>query len=176
MTIPNNDMVQIAARQLISGPHPNEKSVQLWLAILLVSLLGPDEVKLEYAVPSGHMDIFLPRIRVVIETKPRDEVDPNGVRDADSDETQFQQCERYVRDEWERERGKFRTFRMGYGLPWKAILTDGRVWWMWVWKILQDGELSKQPEEVKREFSSAKELEAGLRYLTQATWQPRLQP
>ena len=68
MTITQNDITQLAAQRLISGPLPNEKAIQLWLAMLLVSL--GYEVKIEHPVPSGHTDIFLPKRRVVIETKP----------------------------------------------------------------------------------------------------------
>ena len=162
-----------AAKMLISESHPNEKSVQLWLAMLLVSL--DHEVKLEYAVPSGHMDIFLPHRRVVIETKPQGTANPNDVRDPDSDETQFAQCARYVREKWEHDRGEFKKLRIGYGLPWKAILTDGRVWWMWQWDILPKSKLGKAQCKVKnRRFSSEKELVVGVRDLIGAPWQPGL--
>ena len=46
--------------------------------------------------------------------------------------TQFEQCERYVQAEWERDRARLDLDGRG-DLPWRAILTDGRVWWMWQW-------------------------------------------
>lgn len=105
----------------------------------LLEAVGYD-VEPEYSVPSGRIDIFLPQRRAVIETKAVGGVDPAGVRDAGSGETQFAQCERYVRDEFERERGMMDLDELG-DLPYKAVLTDGRVWWMWQWDILPDGEL-----------------------------------
>ena len=181
MTITQNDITQLAARRLISGPLPNEKAIQLWLAMLLVSL--GYEVEIEYPVPSGHMDIFLPKRRVVIETKPLDEADPNGVRDPETGETQFQQCQRYVREGWKLERGRLDIDGLG-DLEWKAILTDGRVWWMWQWKILQDRELGRRRTIVanrryhqivaKRSYrQSADALVAGVQYLIQKRWGPR---
>ena len=105
----------------------------------LLEALGYD-VEPEYSVPSGRIDIFLPQRRAVIETKAVGMADPEGVRDAGSGETQFAQCERYVRDEFERERGMMDLDELG-DLPYKAVLTDGRVWWMWRWEILSDGAL-----------------------------------
>ena len=151
MTITQNDITQLAARRLISGPLPNEKAIQLWLAMLLVSL--GYKVKIEHPVRSGHMDIFLPERRVVIETKPLGEAAPNNIRDPEAGETQFQQCQRYVRDGWALDRNKFKQLRMGRGLPWKAILTDGRLWWMWQWEILPNCELGGvQTIVVKRHY------------------------
>ncbi len=105
----------------------------------LLEALGYD-VEPEYSVPSGRIDIFLPQRRAVIETKAVGMADPDGVRDAGSGETQFAQCERYVRDEFDRERGMMDLDELG-DLPYKAVLTDGRVWWMWRWEILSDGAL-----------------------------------
>ena len=172
MTITQNDITQLAARRLISGPLPNEKSIQLWLAMLLVSL--GYEVEIEYPVPRGHMDIFLPERRVVIETKPLGAAAPSGARDPETGETQFQQCQRYVQEEWKLERGRLDIDGLGV-LAWKAILTDGRVWWMWQWKILPDRELGKRRATVaKRSYrQSADALVAGVQYLIRKRWGPR---
>ena len=126
-----------AARRLVSGRHPNEEAVQMRLAALLEAV-GYD-VEPEYSVPSGRIDIFLPQRRAVIETKAVGGADPEGVRDAGSGETQFAQCERYARDEFERERGMMDLDELG-DLPYKAVLTDGRVWWMWRWDVLPDSD------------------------------------
>ena len=182
MTITQNDITQLAAQRLISGPLPNEKAIQLWLATLLVSL--GYEVKIEHPVRSGHMDIFLPERRVVIETKPLGEAAPNDIRDPEAGETQFQQCQRYVREGWEHERGIFKEWRGGRGLPWKAILTDGRVWSMWQWEILPDCELGKKRTIVvkrhylqivaKRRYHQSEDaLVAVVQYLIRKRWGPR---
>ena len=108
--------------------------------MLLVSL--GYKVEIEYPVPNGHMDIFLPKRRVIIETKPLGAVAPKGVRDPETGETQFQQCRRYVREGWKIERGKLDFDQLG-DLAYKAVLTDGRIWWMWQWEILPDREIGK---------------------------------
>ena len=131
----------------------------------LLEALGYD-VEPEYSVPSGRMDIFLPQRRAVIETKPTGAADPDGVRDAGSGETQFGQCERYVRDEWERERGQIDDLDEVGDLAWKAVLTDGRVWWMWQWEILSDGEtLSEARLMVSGQRYSAKSAGALVEWL-----------
>ena len=185
MTIIENEITQKAAEWLVSGRLPNEQTIQFCLAMLLVSL-GYNEVEVEYSVPDGHMDIFLPRLRVVIETKALGEADPKARRpkppgksdtddvlDPNLGETQFAQCERYVSEEWKRERGRFGMFRKGWGLPWKAILTDGRVWWMWQWEILSDGELDEAQTIVdeKRYDQSPESLVTGVKDLTRTTRQ-----
>ena len=168
-----NNITQKAAEWLISGRLPNEQAIQFWLAMLLVSL--DYEVEVEYSVPSGHMDIFLPERRVVIETKALGKVDPNDVRDPDSDETQFAQCERYVREGWERQRGMFDLDALD-DLPWKAILTDGRVWWVWQWEIRPNKTLGEADAVVvnQRHDQSAETLVAGVKDLTRTMRQLRL--
>ena len=86
------------ARQLVTNRFPNEEAVRLRLSMLLESL-GYD-LEPEYSVPNGSMDIYLPQRRVVIETKRTGAADPDGVRDAETGETQLDQCERYVKAEW----------------------------------------------------------------------------
>ena len=111
------------ARRLVTAKHPNEESIRFRLGVLLESL-GYD-IEPEYGVSDGgRMDIFLPRRRVVFETKRTGGADPESVRDTDTGETQFEQCERYVKAEWERERARFDFDQLG-DLPWRAVLTDG---------------------------------------------------
>ena len=180
MTIIENDITQKAAEWLVSGRLPNERAIQLWLAMLLASL--DYEVELEYKVASGFMDIYLPERRVVIETKQKADpsarraADPDDDRDPDSDpsETQFQQCERYVRDEWERQRRMLFDLDAPKNLPYKAILTDGRRWWMWQWEFLANRELGEARRVAKQEFSSGEELEADVQSLIETPRQPGL--
>ena len=68
----------------------------------------------------GWKDIYLPQRRVVIETKRTGEADPDNVRNTDTGETQFEQCERYVQAEWERDRARLDLDGLG-DLPWRAI-------------------------------------------------------
>ena len=146
------------ARRLATARHPNEEAVRMRLGVLLESL-GYD-VEPEYTVSDGgRMDIFLPQRRVVFETKRTGGADPESVRDTDSGETQFGQCERYVRAEWERERARFDLGELG-DLPWRAVLTDGRIWWMWQWEILSNGELSSAQLMVSGERYSGKSADS----------------
>ncbi len=138
--------------------HPNEEAVRMRLGVLLESL-GYD-IEPEYTVSDGgRMDIYLPQRRVVFETKRTGGADPESVRDADSGETQFGQCERYVRSEWERERARLDSEELG-DLPWRAVLTDGRIWWMWQWEILSNGELSSAQLVVSGERYSGRSADS----------------
>ena len=156
MTVSENARTQ--ARRLVTVKHPNEEAVRLRLGFLLESL-GYD-IEPEYTVPNGgRMDIFLPQRRVVFETKRTGSADPDSVRDADIGETQFEQCERYILAEWERERARFDFDELG-DLPWKAVLTDGRLWWMWHWEILSNGDLSSAQMIVSGEKYSGKSADS----------------
>ena len=150
------------ARQLVTRQFPNEEAVRLRLSMLLESL-GYD-LEPEYSVPNGSMDIYLPQRRVVIETKRTGAADPDSVRDTETGETQFQQCERYVKAEWERERGRLDLDELG-DLPWRAILTDGRVWWMWQREILSDGQLSDSRPVVTGQWYTRKSAETLVNWL-----------
>jgi hypothetical protein len=150
------------ARQLVTRQFPNEEAVRLRLSMLLESL-GYD-LEPEYSVPNGSMDIYLPQRRVVIETKRTGAADPDSVRDTETGETQFQQCERYVKAEWERERARLDLDELG-DLPWRAILTDGRVWWMWQWEILSDGQLSDSRPVVTGQWYTRKSAETLVNWL-----------
>ena len=155
MTVSENAITH--ARRLVSRKHPNEEAVRMRLGFLLESL-GYD-IEPEYTVSDGgRMDIFLPQRRVVFETKRTGEADPESVRDTGSGETQFEQCQRYVMAEWERERGRFDFDQLG-DLPWRAVLTDGRIWWMWQWEILSNGELSSA------QLVESGEIHSGVRWV-----------
>ena len=107
------------AQQLVSRKFPNEEGVRLRLVTVLEAL--DYDVEPEYGVQSGGwMDIYLPQRRVVIETKRTGEADPDSVRNTDTGETQFEQCERYVQAEWERDRARLDFDGLG-DLPWRAI-------------------------------------------------------
>ena len=136
----NSEFTQQQAERLLATKFKGEESVRLRLVALLEAI-GYD-IEAEYPVlDGGRMDIYLPQRRVVIETKHTDAAHPDYVRDPNTGQTQFGQCEHYVEQEWMRERSRFDFDNLG-DLPWKGILTDGRVWWMWQWEILSDGTLS----------------------------------
>ena len=176
MTVSEN--ARTHACRLVTVKHPNEEAVRLRLGFLLESF-GYD-IEPEYTVPNGgRMDIFLPQRRVVFETKRTGAADPDSVRDADIGETQFEQCERYVLAEWERERSRFDFDELG-DLPWKAVLTDGRLWWMWQWEILSNGDLSSAQLTVSGEKYSGKSADLLADWLSAAfarvhgkPWAPR---
>ena len=96
----------------------------------------------EYQTTAGPVDLYLLGRRTIIETKATGQVGPQKAGSQPC-ETQEAQCERYVTAENERERERLDidgTARM----PWRAILTDGRLWWTWEWPISQNGELGNK--------------------------------
>ena len=176
MTISENTRTQ--ARRLVTVKHPNEEAVRLRLGFLLESL-GYD-IEPEYTTSDGgRMDIFLPQRRVVFETKRTGAADPEAIRASNIGETQFQQCDRYVKAEWERERARFDFDELG-DLPWRAVLTDGRIWWMWQWEILSNGELSSALLIVSGEKYTRKSVDSLANWLSSSfdrvhgkPWAPR---
>ena len=73
------------------------------------------------------MDIYLPQRRVVIETKRTGEAHPDSVRDTETWETQFEQCQRYVQAEWERDTpGSTSTISAAFrGEPYSPMAASG---------------------------------------------------
>ena len=135
----NKSRALTLARQLVAKRHPNEESVRLRLTTVLEAL-GYDAEPERSLPDGGRMDIFLPQRRAVIETKAPGTANPSAVRDAGTNETQFEQCRRYVESEWKRERARLPIDDLG-DLAWRAFLTDGRAWWAWQWEIDADGDL-----------------------------------
>ena len=96
----------------------------------------------EYQTTAGPADLYLPGRRTIIETKATGQVGPEKAG-SHPGETQEGQCERYVMAENERERKRLDIDGTA-GMPWRAILTDGRLWWIWEWPINQNSELSNK--------------------------------
>ena len=116
----NSEFTQQQAERLLATKFKGEESVRLRLVALLEAI-GYD-IEAEYPVlDGGRMDIYLPQRRVVIETKHTDAAHPDYVRDPNTGQTQFGQCEHYVEQEWMRERSRFDFDNLG-DLPWKGIL------------------------------------------------------
>ena len=175
----NRELAQQQAERLLATVYKGEESVRLRLVALLEAI--GYEIEAEYPVLDGRrMDVYLPRRRVVIETKHTGAAHPDYVRDPETGETQFEQCEHYVKQEWERERSRFDLDNLG-DLPWKGILTDGRVWWMWQWDILSDTTLSNALPVVEGDRYSKKLAHLLVEWLSSDTfsrlhgkpWAPR---
>ena len=95
-------------------------------------------------------DIFLEAQKFIFEVKGPGEADPDKVRDSKTGETQFKQCERYVKAAHKNEGSS------NQGTIWSACLTDLRKWWRWEWKVDKKGSLKLiNPDGKKREFSNA---------------------
>ena len=89
------------------------------------------DYEINYLTSSGPADIFLPRRRMIIETKASGLVDdPNKPQTGYGNETPREQLERYLKAEIEYERNCPSPDHKS-NRPWKGILTDGRVWHVW---------------------------------------------
>ena len=110
----------------------HEERVRQPIARFFTSLVGDVEVECEASVLGGRCDIVLPKARLVVETKaPNAPCHPtHGMS-----ETQFDQLERYIAA---LRQGDPQMSLPGIGDapvegPWIGILTNGQVWWAWMW-------------------------------------------
>ena len=94
-----------------------------------------DVVEMEWRIKSGSIDLYLPNRRVVIEVKDKNKL-PDGVdavhkanTGSSKDETVYEQLQRYVKDESERERSNLE--KDVEDLPWYGAITDGTRWWIY---------------------------------------------
>ena len=86
---------------------------------------------LTYQTDGGPADIYLPRRRVVIETKAVGLAnEPDKPQARENNETPRDQMERYLRSELDAERGML-PFEHDQDLRWTGIVTDGKVWHAW---------------------------------------------
>ena len=140
------------------------------------------ETELEFDTGAGRCDIYLPARRFVIETKRPGQADPDKERPGNDDtpETQFEQCERYVKGDYERERDTLSMDDITKSdEPWRACLTDIHNWWVWEWRAQEDGSLTPPLQPIQKQFNSsqAEELVDWLTGLTQNTagkpWVPQ---
>ena len=125
-----SDAEKIADKLLNRRGRDGEDSIRQDVSRLL-DALGFTENIIGHNCGNGFADIYLPRHRVVIETKPRGKADnPDRPQPGyEGNETPKQQVERYtlafMRDELDR------LPLEDNELPWTGILTDGKVWHAW---------------------------------------------
>ena len=90
------------------------------------------ESKIEWPAGNGRIDIYLQNRRVIIEVKARGKLD-KGVdkcTGGNTDESAFDQLQRYVKIESSRER-LYLEGDADKDLPWIGVITDGAKWWVW---------------------------------------------
>ena len=91
--------------------------------------LGTERFSLEYALPSGRVDMAAPERRVLIETKARGAVGPRRPG-AGAEETQKEQVERYLREARAAWLGDlFQQLHHDPADEPRIFLTDGLKWW-----------------------------------------------
>ncbi len=107
-----------------------EPDIRQHLSTLLEGITG-HIWKVEASVDEGRIDLFCPTLKVVIETKARGQANPNFAG-RKSGETQRQQLERYLRGLAPKRVNLEKEIRY-----WRALLTDGEVFWGWIWNQRQ---------------------------------------
>ena len=150
---------QTLMAEVLTGRSKAEPKVQSGIE-QLCEALGYD-VEREYAIAgAGRADLYLPTRRTVIETKGRGQAGPEkpGSR---SKETQEQQCARYVQAESANDRWQVLLEPdEATSLPWQAVLTDGRRWWVWQWPVNHDGSLAGGRLTDEKIFVAGQDAEA----------------
>ena len=125
-----------------------------------------DELSVEsispYPTDDGPADIYLPRLRLFIETKASGLAnDPYSPQPRDNNETPKEQLERYLFSEIAREKSML-DLDGYFDRRWVGILTDGQVWHAWLYdhhsKSIAREEFRnfrpKSPEELLQKFAS----------------------
>ena len=150
---------QTLMADVLAGRQKREATVQSDIE-RLCEALGYDAER-EYPIAdAGRADLYLPTRRTVIETKGRGQAGPEkpGSR---SDETQEQQCARYILAENDNDRRQGRLESEAPAtLPWQAMLTDGQRWWVWQWPVNHDGSLAGGRLTDERAFVAGQDAEA----------------
>ena len=136
--------INLRARRLLNlQPQENEATIRHHLCQLLEGLTeGSSEMMLEHPTPGGRSDIYLPRLRTIIEVKTHGGVD-NPDAAPDGGESPFEQLQRYVLAEIERTRREENINNR----RWTGILTDGTTWHIWSWEHRHNP--AAQPEQVR---------------------------
>ena len=164
---------QTLMAEVLTGRTKREATVQSDIE-QLCEALGYD-VEREYPVAgAGRADLYLPTRRTIIETKGRGQAGPE--KPGSGDETQEQQCARYIHAESAQDRGQGRLEPdASADLPWQAILTDGQSWWVWRWQVNHDGSLAGGHLTDERAFAPGQDAEA-LAWLRSITGQTAGKP
>lgn len=125
-TDPGNRQREAAERLLTTTVDRHEDQIRLDVTRLFDSL-DIDSVH-SHRSGNGFIDIYLPRRRLIIETKAGNAAkDPNRPQPRERNETPLQQLERYIRNETETELG-FLDLDDFRDHPRTGILTNGHVW------------------------------------------------
>ena len=150
---------QTLMADVLAGRQKREATVQSDIERLCAAL-GYD-VEREYPIAdAGRADLYLPTRRTIIETKGRGQAGPEKPG-SKGDETQEQQCARYIRAENENDRRQGRLESEAPAtLPWQAMLTDGQRWWVWQWPVNHDGSLAGGRLTDERAFVAGQDAEA----------------
>ena len=113
----------------------------------LLDELGVESIS-PYPTDDGPADIYLPRLRLFIETKASGYAnDPDSPQSRENNETPKEQLERYLFSEIAREKSML-DLDGNFDRRWVGILTDGHVWHAW----LYDHHLSAIAREEFRNF------------------------
>lgn len=129
MLQPTQEQLFRAQRLLDAPRNRHEDNIRQDIGRLLDALKIDN--RLTYKTPGGDADLYLPRRRIVIETKADSlATDPHRPQPGYGDETPFQQLERYLLSELKDEKNRL-PFDDHPDQRWTAILTDGRIWHVW---------------------------------------------
>lgn len=128
-----------AAESLLSKRDGPEDHIRQNIVRLLDALKIENE--LTYRTAAGPADIYLPRRRVLIETKAVGLADdPDKPQARDSNESPRQQMERYLLSELREERDLL-PLEGTSDRPWIGMVTDGQVWHVWRYDATSGGVL-----------------------------------
>ncbi len=156
-------VVEAADRLLRTSVAAPEDNIRQNIARLF-DALGIENI-ITYATDHGPADLYLPRRRVLIETKRVGRADDPDAADAATGESPRQQLERYLRSEIAAELGQV-AFQgeAERSRAWVGLVTDGRVWHAWRYAH-EEGSLGETIFRGLRPHAAA-ELLARLRPLT----------
>ena len=133
----------IAAKRLLDPPPSAHEDYVRQNLVRLLDALGIEN-DLTYWTDEGPADIYLPRRKVMIETKaPGLATEPDAPQHRENNETPREQVERYLMSELESER-EMLPFDEIHDKPWTGVLTDGVVWHAWKYDA-ETGERLQSP-------------------------------
>lgn len=112
-------------------PTRAEENVRGPIRTFLRQFVRQEEIEGEYSVPGGRVDLFLPKARLVIETKaPKTRLLPER---AGPKESPLDQLRRYVAALQQTER-QGDMLNGGTAAPWVGTLTNGSDWYAYEWE------------------------------------------
>ncbi len=129
----NTKLIELAAK-VIDPPSSGENEIEAAIRELVRAMGFRANSQ---SVNGGRTDIYLPDNNLVIETKDRGKVSPEGPGSL-SGETQREQLERYVLALHDSQRGQLQFTDNRY---WRGILTDGLDWCLYGWLENDRGDL-----------------------------------